>query len=37
MSGLVASSREGCHSTEESAVAIRSWPEFWKRYICLLV
>jgi hypothetical protein len=36
MLGLLASSLEGCHSTEESVAAIPSEPELWKYYICLL-
>jgi hypothetical protein len=36
MPGFLASSPEGCHSTEESIAAILSWPELWKYYISLL-
>ena len=37
LTGHLASSLEGCHSTEESVAAIRSWPELWKYYMCLPV
>ena len=37
LTGHLASSLEGCHSTEESVAAIRSWPELWKCYMCLPV
>ena len=37
LTGHLASSLEGCHSTEESVAAIQSWPELWMYYMCLRV